>query len=407
MIKATTILTLMLVTSFIGFSQTENYWVKKSDLGSDTTGNGLKRERAVAFTIGDFAYVGTGLDTAEIVLKDFWKYDPISNAWTQVADLPGSERRNAVAFSVQGYGFVGTGVNTAVATAPGSVKLTDFWRYDATLNSWNQVSSMPGIGRYFATAFAIDDKGYVCCGKYGPNSYSNLVYEYKPTTDTWTLLGGFPGGVRYQLSSFVIGYKAYIGLGTDQDMYRDDIWELDVTTNLWTAKAPLPASERASAMTFSIGERGFVCMGTNGGYLDDLWEYNPYTDDWSVRANYGGTKRKNGVGFTLNGLGYVGTGKGESGKKASFQEYHPVAVLGTEEIELSVKIYPNPTHQEINISTNSEIDEVIVKDSYGKEVIRTEQLEKINVQHLMPGIYFISALAENEVIKANQKFIKL
>ena len=407
MLKTIQILAILLLTTFLGYGQTENYWVKKSDLGSDTTGNGLKRERAVAFTIDDFAYVGTGVDTAEHVLKDFWKYDPIANAWTQVADLPGSVRRNAVAFAIQGYGYVGTGVDSLTATTPGSQKMTDFWRYDATLNSWSQISNMPGAGRYFATGFAIDSKGYVCCGKFGPNNYSNQLYEYKPTTDTWTQLPSFPGGVRYQLSSFVIDYKAYVGLGTDQDMYRDDFWEFDATTNLWSPISPLPASERASAMTFSIGQRGFVCMGTNGGYLDDLWEYNPFTDDWTSRAKYGGTRRKNGVGFTLNGLGYVGSGKGYSGKKASFQEYHPVGVLGMDELDVAINIYPNPTQDQINIKSSSLLKEIIVKDNYGKEVLRTTNYQNINVHHLMPGIYFVSAVADNGTVQSNQKFIKL
>jgi hypothetical protein len=45
---------ILLVLPFIGSTQTENYWTKKSDFA------GLKRERAVAFSIGDYGYVGTG-----------------------------------------------------------------------------------------------------------------------------------------------------------------------------------------------------------------------------------------------------------------------------------------------------------------------------------------------------------
>ena len=48
----------------------ENDWDKRADFG------GLKRERAVAFSIGDYGYVGTGIDTAEIVHNDLWRFDP-------------------------------------------------------------------------------------------------------------------------------------------------------------------------------------------------------------------------------------------------------------------------------------------------------------------------------------------
>ena len=388
-------------TFFIGvtFAQTQNYWVKKADFG------GLKRERAVAFTIGNHAYVGTGIDTSETILNDFWKYDQTTDSWSQVANLAGSPRRNAVAFSIQGYGYVGTGVDNAVATM--GTKLNDFWRYDPTSNSWTQVSSMPGAGRYFATGFAIDSKGYVACGKFGPNNYSSQLWEYKPSTDTWVAMPSFPGGVRYQLTSFVVDYVGYVGLGTDQDMYRDDFWAFDATSNTWSQISSLPASERASTMTFSIGQRGYVCMGTNGGYLDDLWEYNPFTDDWAVRANYGGSRRKNAVGFSLNGLGYVGTGKGNSGKKMSFHEYHPVDVLGTSELTADIKVAPNPTTDFVTIASTGNIEEVVILNAYGKEVIRTTNTKNIDLRTFTPGMYHISAIAQNGQIAASQKLIKL
>jgi N-acetylneuraminic acid mutarotase len=85
-----------------------NTWTKKTDF---TAG---KRERAVAFSIGDFGYVSTGIDTAEALLKDLWQYDPNSDTWTQKADLPGSARRDAVAFSVNGKGYVGTGIDLSL-----------------------------------------------------------------------------------------------------------------------------------------------------------------------------------------------------------------------------------------------------------------------------------------------------
>ena len=38
------------------------------------------------------------IDTAEILLKDLWQYDPNTDTWMQKADLPGAARRDAVAF---------------------------------------------------------------------------------------------------------------------------------------------------------------------------------------------------------------------------------------------------------------------------------------------------------------------
>lgn len=366
----------------LAFGQVPNSWVKKNDFG------GLKRERAVAFTANGYGFIGTGIDTAEVVRKDFWRYDDVTDSWSQVADLPGSERRNAVAFSINDYGYVATGMNTATSTDVGATKLTDMWRYDATLNQWTQMSPYP-FGVYFSAAFTVDGKGYVVGGKLGPNNYTSLMYSYDPTTDQWSAAASFAGGIRYQLSALSIDGKGYAGLGTDQDLYRNDWWEYKPSTNSWAQRADLPASERSGAATFTIGSRGFVCMGTNGGVLDDLWEYNPYSNSWSSRAPYGGSPRKNAAAFVLGSRAYVGTGKGISGKKQSMQEYHPMSSLGVDDNDIVVRAYPNPATDLINVELNASFDELALIDMNGQQV-RIVRASTMHVSDIAPGRYFLS-----------------
>lgn len=394
----------LIVFSFCSFGQTENFWTKKNDF------SGFKRERAVSFTINDFGYLGTGIDTAENVLTDFWKYDATTDSWTQVADVPGDPRRNAIAFAIGAFGYVGTGINAAEASEPTAQPLSDFWQYNPVTNSWVQKASYPGNfgqGVYFSTGFAIDSKGYLCGGKMGPNNYSNQLWEYKPSTDEWTQLPNFPGGLRYQLSSFTIGYKAYVGFGTDQDLYRKDIWQFDATTNQWTAKADFPASERASATTFSIGQRGFVCVGANGGLLDDLWEYNPFTDSWSNKASYGGSERKNAVGFVINGKAYVGTGKGYTGKKSSMQEYTPGSVLGTGEIEIEVSMYPNPSTDFVQLNyANDQIDQIELYSISGELLLSGKALTSIRVAEFAHGNYIVIGRKNNQIVSTQSLIVQ-
>lgn len=386
------------------FAQTENYWTRKADYA------GLKRERAVAFTVGNMAYVGTGVDTSETVLKDFWAYEPINDVWTQIADLPGSERRNAVAFSIGDYGYVGTGMNKATSSEPGATKLSDFWQYDPGANSWTQVANFPGGGGngvYFATSFTIDSKGYVCGGKLGPNWYTSQMWEYKASLDQWTQLPSFPGGVRYQMCSFSVGINGYVGCGTDQDVYRNDFYKFSAATNQWTQISDLPASERSGAATFSIGSKGYVCMGTNGGFLDDLWEYDPASDDWEVRATYGGSPRKNSVGFSLYGMGYVGTGKGYSGKKQSIHQYHPYGFLGVDENELSWNVYPNPTTDFVNIKSDSDlIDRIELLTATGELISSTDASGTLSLIDQPIGIYFLRAIGSENNVLSNKQIIK-
>ena len=396
---------LLVALPIIGFAQTENYWTKKSDFA------GLKRERAVAFSIGDFGYVGTGVDTAEVVHNDLWRYDPILDSWTQMANLPGSVRRNAVGFSVNDMGYVGTGIDSTEAQVPGAIVLNDFWQYNPIANTWLQKADFPGLGNtgiYFATGFGIDSKGYICGGKNGPNSYSKELWEYKPITDQWARLNDFPGGLRYQLSSFTIGFKAYVGLGTDQDLFNNDFWEFNVATNSWTQVQDLPSSERSAAMTFTIDQRGFVCMGNNGGLLLDLWEYNPFQDTWTPRADYDGSARKGGVAFSVNGKGYVGIGKGYSGKKASFYAYTPASVLALEELISDFKIYPNPSSELISIQTKStRIDRFEILNYTGMRIKEVHSNSKIDISSLTNGNYILVAFDSQNNVLSQQKFIKI
>lgn len=320
------------------FSQTENFWTKKADFG------GMKRERSVAMSIGNYGYLGMGIDTNESVKNDWWQYDPLSDTWTQKANLPASVRRNAIGFCIGSKGYVGTGIDSAEAF--NGTRLKDFWEYNPVTNTWTAKADYPGGGGngvYFATAFALDNKGFVVCGKIGADSYIDDVWEYKPLIDTWLQLADFPGGQRYQLSSFVVGIKAFVGIGADYNTYLDDIWEYNPGNGAWTRMNDFPGGHRGSASTFTLGERGFICLGTDGGLKTDLWEYNPYTDLWTARASYGGSARKSAGAFTLYGKAYVGTGDGYSGKKASMYEYTPVLILGVDDYSASsVNVWPNP-----------------------------------------------------------------
>jgi N-acetylneuraminic acid mutarotase len=109
-----------------------NTWTKLNDVGMG------KRERATGFSIGSLGYLCGGLDTAEVIHKDLWAYDPQTDAWTQKADLPGSARRDAVSFVIDNYAFVGSGMDSI--SGPTGTTLKDFWRYNPSTNSWSATS---------------------------------------------------------------------------------------------------------------------------------------------------------------------------------------------------------------------------------------------------------------------------
>ncbi|MEY4289189.1 MAG: hypothetical protein RLZZ30_1277 [Bacteroidota bacterium] len=364
-----------------------NTWTKKSDFIAG------KRERAVAFSIGDYGYIATGVDTSETLLNDLWQYNPQLDTWTQKANLPGVARRDAIAFSVNGKGYVGTGMDNANALLGN--KLKDLWEYDPNTNAWTQKADFPGSGAngiYFATAFTVDNKGYVCGGKWGPSLYSNQLWEYKPSNDEWIQRANFPPGVRYQLSSFSIGNEGYVGLGASQDVFKKDFYRYNPGSNQWTQIADCIASERGSACTFVLNNHGFVCLGTNGGLLGDLIEYNPTSNEWELRCAYGGSERKNAVAFVVNGRAFVGLGKGYSGKKASIQEYAAPNYAQLSELENACEIYPNPSNGLVQLKTTIALQSIQVYNQTGNLAFEQQvpaALNQIDLSHLNMGVYHV------------------
>ena len=99
-----------------GTTSSSDNWQSKANFG------GTARYGAVAFSIGNKGYIGTGYDGS--YKNDFWEFDPSTNAWTQKANFGGAARFSAVAFSIGTKGYIGTGYD-------GSYK-NDFWEFGPT-----------------------------------------------------------------------------------------------------------------------------------------------------------------------------------------------------------------------------------------------------------------------------------
>lgn len=394
-------------TAHVLIGQTANFWTQKSDFG------GMKRERAVGVSINNYGYVGTGVDTSEIVHNDWWRYDPQLDTWTQMANNPGSVRRNAVAFVINDRAYLATGIDSAEASVPNSNILKDLWEYNPQTNSWTPKADYPGGGGggvYFATAFTLDGKGFIVCGKIGADTYIKEVWEYKPVSNTWMQRTDFPGGQRYQLCSFVVNNEAYVGLGADYNTYLDDIWKYNGGSGLWTRMNDFGGGYRGSVCTFTLGQRGFVCLGIDGGLKNDLWEYNPFTDSWTARASYSGSARRLAVAFTAYGKAYVGTGDGYSGKKASMHEYTPVLVLGTEELlENEFLIYPSPATDKFTVRAQRQVKHYELLNVAGQKILDIHSENSLEVNYdcsqLERGVYLLRAVMDNGEISATQQLI--
>lgn len=206
------------------------------------------RSRAVAFVLNNKAYIGSGIADGDVVLNDFYEFDPArSNPWKPVASLPlvfeGAVynevgRSEAFSFVIGSQAYVGAGQSDGAL-------LNDCWRFTApsgtdTLGKWERMPGLPGLPRRSAVAFALENgKGYVGTGLY------------------------------------------------EGDVYLNDHWEFNPQLpQPWVEKTQLPSTARAEAIGFGIGQFGYLAGGTTRLYnktenrifdraLADFWQYIP------------------------------------------------------------------------------------------------------------------------------------
>ena len=283
-----------------------NSWTQKANYG------GTKVASATSFTIGNKAYVGTGLDGSTLK-KDFWEYNPTTDTWTQKADFGGTARSEAVSFSIGDKGYIGTGND--------GTNRRDFWEYDTTSNIWTQIADYGGAAVTGAVGFTINNKGYVGTGEGG--GFRDDFWAYNPLTNNWTQLSDFGGVPRMYAVGFSVGNKGYVGTG-DLGSFINDFWQYDTLADAWTQVATFPGGNRRYAVGFSIDNKGYLGTGHTGGssYENDFWEYDPQTDQWIQKANLLGAPRWGAVGFSIGLKGYIGTGA-NGGALEDVHEYIP------------------------------------------------------------------------------------
>lgn len=206
------------LNDFYQYDPSTNQWTQKASFA------GSARYDAVAFSINNVGYVTTGFDGS--YLKDFWKYDPATDTWTEQPDGIGSKRSGAVAFVYNNVAYVATGTNNGQL-------VNDFWKYDGT--AWTELRKITNIStdsydddysdiiRSNAAAFVMGDTAFLSTGE--NSGYISKTWAYVISSDQWIRRTAFEGAARSGAVGFAVQNRGYISCGKSSSQYFDDVWE--------------------------------------------------------------------------------------------------------------------------------------------------------------------------------------
>lgn len=185
------------------------------------------------------AYVGGGYDTTDTYYKLFYEYDPATNAWTKKTDFPGTARAGAASFAgiqtQDSFGFISP-VRNFLYMGLGQAKtpntyFKDFYRYNPATDAWVRVADLPNPGFTRATSYGFGRSGHVMTGFNG--NYLRSHYEFDINSNSWLILDNFRDSSRAFAHGYQVGPYLFIngGYGIQSRVYSNHLfWGADTTT---------------------------------------------------------------------------------------------------------------------------------------------------------------------------------
>ena len=197
----------------------------------------------------------------------FYRYDPATNTWTQLADAP------IVSGNDGGAAYLNGKIYTLYPTDP-----ADMGVYDIATNTWTALNNPVGSGT--ADITAAGSLLYVALG--------TTFVSYDPATDTTTTLADAPGFAANNGCAAGDGFEAWGALVPDNGkIYGDQgnacngMAVYNVASNTWTTLAPSPTGAVLGGAIDPISGTYY----DYGSYGGSSWmSYDIGSNSWSTQT---------------------------------------------------------------------------------------------------------------------------
>ena len=223
----------------------------------------------------------------------FEVFNPAMLAWSMLPDYPGTGIVNPCIIADDSVIYAGCG---KVADPNYFGWYRDFWKFSPATNSWTQLAECPYNVSFSNHAF-IDGRLIFVGFPYNSGGPKYLL-EYMPLTDSWNQVEITEENLGYWgLQDFRNGAKVsvinngewYLGFGDLYQVNYDNAYDgtnpdvnnrfysFDPADNSWKTINNVAAPPRTFPLAFSIGGKIYI-GGSQIYHYYDFWEYDPQLD---------------------------------------------------------------------------------------------------------------------------------
>jgi len=236
------------------------------------------QEHAVVVLDGQAVVIG-GFEPPFNTTTRVEAYDPVSDSWSSLADLP-DKVHHAQAAVVDGSVYL---LGTLEGLTMSAVAVA--WVLDPGAQSWAEITPLPaGFERGGGAAVALDGRIHVVGGLRGGEAVAEH-HVYDPLDDSWQALASMDR-VRDHLGAVALDGLVYAvgGRAGSIGSHTDSVASYDPVSDAWTELAPMPTSRGGLAVAVLDGL--IYAFGGEGnddaesGVFPQAQAYDPATDAW-------------------------------------------------------------------------------------------------------------------------------
>ncbi|MCC6369733.1 MAG: T9SS type A sorting domain-containing protein [Bacteroidia bacterium] len=183
----------------------------------------------VCIPLGDRIIIAGGkTQTNGGINKEVWQYTISSDTWQQKNNLPFAGQWRASGAALHGFGYFLFGIDSAGSFSK------KFYRYNPNTDSWTNLADFPTPkGRAYAAMAGISDKLVVFGGYDSTNTYFNDQWYYNDVLNIWTSDNSLPSFGRKGGMCVAAGERFYYSCGIDKtDTRLNQTWMTDVPLSL-------------------------------------------------------------------------------------------------------------------------------------------------------------------------------